>query len=142
MNIEAQLRKLESHYRTAVSATIAAKANYLAIAGEPSATPPAIERAKNLWQRLDARKRAIAVTRPARGVRNYSLTVRLAPFRILIACARARFAHCKCAYRRNINGCNRHRKAATIRLNVNRPTASANLRCRTCKGSSGNLSAA
>ncbi len=58
MDIEARLRKLESLHRTALSATVAAKANYFA--DEPSSTPYAIEQAKTLWQRLDARKRAIA----------------------------------------------------------------------------------
>jgi len=60
MDIEVRLRKLESRYRAALSAAAAAKANYLALAGEPSATPFAIERAKSHWQQLDARKRAIA----------------------------------------------------------------------------------
>jgi hypothetical protein len=60
MDIEARLRKLESHYRAALSATVAAKANYLALAGEPSARPLAIQRAKSLWQQLDSRKRTIA----------------------------------------------------------------------------------
>jgi hypothetical protein len=61
VDIEARLRKLESRYRSALSATVAAKANYLALIGEPSATLAAVERAKSRWQQLDARKRAIAV---------------------------------------------------------------------------------
>jgi hypothetical protein len=60
MDIEARLRKLESRYRAALSAAVAAKANYLALAGEPSATPSAIDRAKSLWQQLESRKRTIA----------------------------------------------------------------------------------
>jgi hypothetical protein len=60
MDIEARLRRLESRYRSALSAAVAAKANYLALAGEPSATPYAIERAKVHWQELEGRKRAIA----------------------------------------------------------------------------------
>jgi hypothetical protein len=60
MDIEVRLRKLEFRYRTMLSATVAAKANYLALVGEPSATPFAIERAKSQWQQLDARKRTIA----------------------------------------------------------------------------------
>lgn len=60
MDIEGGLRKLESRYRSALSATVAAKANYLALAGERCATPATIERAKSLWQRLDSRKRTIA----------------------------------------------------------------------------------
>ena len=60
MDIEARLRNLEFRYRALLSATVAAKANYLAFAGEPSATAFAIERAKSNWQQLDARKRTIA----------------------------------------------------------------------------------
>jgi len=60
MDVETRLRKLESRYRSALSATVAAKANYLALAGEPCATPATIERAKSLWQQLDSRKRTIA----------------------------------------------------------------------------------
>jgi hypothetical protein len=60
MDIEARLRKLEARYRGALSAAVAAKANYLALAGEPSATPYAIERAKALWLEFDMRKRGIA----------------------------------------------------------------------------------
>ena len=60
MDIETRLRMLESRCRAALSAAVAAKAHYLALAGEPSATPNALERAKLAWQKLDARKRAIA----------------------------------------------------------------------------------
>ena len=60
MDIEGRLRKLESRYRAALSAAVAAKANYLALVGEPSAAPAAIERAKSLWRQINARKRAIA----------------------------------------------------------------------------------
>ncbi len=60
MDIEVRLRRLESRYRAALSATIAAKAHYWALAGEPSATPAAIECANARWQQLDARKRTIA----------------------------------------------------------------------------------
>src|SRR5713101_8119399 len=60
MDIEARLRKLESRYRAALSAAVAAKAHYLALAGEPSATPAAVERANALWKQLDSRKRTIA----------------------------------------------------------------------------------
>jgi hypothetical protein len=60
MDIEARLRTLESGYRAALSATVAAKAHYLALAGEPSATSIAIERAKSLWQKLHSRKRILA----------------------------------------------------------------------------------
>jgi hypothetical protein len=60
MDIEARLRQLESRYRSMLSAAVAAKANYLALIGEPSATPAAVERAKAAWQKIDVRKRAIA----------------------------------------------------------------------------------
>jgi 7-keto-8-aminopelargonate synthetase-like enzyme len=60
MDIETRLRKLESRYRAALSAAVAAKAHYLALAGEPSATPAAIERAKSRWQQLESGKKAIA----------------------------------------------------------------------------------
>ena len=60
MDIEIRLRALEFRYRAVLSATSAAKANYLALAGEPSTMPFAIERAKLRWQQLDVRKRTIA----------------------------------------------------------------------------------
>jgi hypothetical protein len=60
VDIEVRLRKLESRYRAALSAAVAAKANYLALAGEPSATPAAVDRAKSLWQQIESRKRTIA----------------------------------------------------------------------------------
>ena len=60
MDFEVRLRKLELRYRVVLSASVAAKANYLALIGEPSATLFAIESAKTHWQQLDARKRTIA----------------------------------------------------------------------------------
>lgn len=60
MNIEVRLRRLESNYRAALRATVVAKADYLALAGDPSALTPAVGRAKVRWQQLDARKRGIA----------------------------------------------------------------------------------
>jgi hypothetical protein len=60
MDIEARLRNLESRYRAALSAAVAAKAHYLALHGEPSATPAAIERAKIALRRLEIRKMALA----------------------------------------------------------------------------------
>lgn len=60
MDIEARLRQLEFRYRALLGTTVAAKANYLALAGEPSATAFAIDRAKFQWQRLHARKRTLA----------------------------------------------------------------------------------
>jgi len=60
MNIEARLRQLESSYRAALSATVVAKANYLALAGDPGAPAAAVKRAQVRWQQFDARKRGIA----------------------------------------------------------------------------------
>ncbi len=60
MDIEARLRHLEHHYRATLSATIVAKAGYLALVGEPRALPHAVDRAKARWQHLDALKRALA----------------------------------------------------------------------------------
>ena len=60
MDIESRLRKLEAKYRNASSAADAAKANYLALAAESTATAPAVEAAKQRWQQFDGRKRTIA----------------------------------------------------------------------------------
>jgi hypothetical protein len=59
MNVEIRLRKLESHYRAALSATVAAKARYLAIEGELGSTAAAIARAEAVWQRLELRKASL-----------------------------------------------------------------------------------
>jgi len=59
MDIEVRFRKLESRYRTALSAAVAARANYLALAGVSGVTPAAVERAKSLWQQIEFRKRII-----------------------------------------------------------------------------------
>jgi hypothetical protein len=60
MDIEARLRALESRYRQALSATVSAKAHYLALLDEPAATPAAVKRARAQWENLEARKRAVA----------------------------------------------------------------------------------
>jgi hypothetical protein len=60
MDIEVRLQRLESRYRSAESAAVAAKAHYLALVGEPSVTPATVARAKAAWERLDARRREIA----------------------------------------------------------------------------------
>jgi hypothetical protein len=60
MDIESRLRKLESRYRAALSASVTAKSHYLALAGESSATPAAIGRAHDQWQQLESRKMLIA----------------------------------------------------------------------------------
>ncbi len=59
MDIEIRLRKLESRYRAALSASVAAKAHHLALAGESSATAAAVAAAKQRWLELEARKRSI-----------------------------------------------------------------------------------
>jgi hypothetical protein len=60
MDVEERLRKLETRYRAASSAALAARAHHLALAAEPSALPAAVERAKAQWLKLDTRKRGIA----------------------------------------------------------------------------------
>jgi hypothetical protein len=60
MDLENRLRKLESLYRTTLSAAVAAKARYLALQGEPGATAAAVERAKAAWQALESRKTLLA----------------------------------------------------------------------------------
>ncbi|MDP9091048.1 MAG: hypothetical protein M3O26_20225 [Pseudomonadota bacterium] len=59
MDIEARLRILELQYRSTLSAAVAAKARYLALAGESSSTPAAILRAKGTWENLAARRAGI-----------------------------------------------------------------------------------
>jgi hypothetical protein len=56
MDMEGRLRHLACHYRASLGATVAAKANYLALVGGPSALPPAVEGAKGRWQQLGAVK--------------------------------------------------------------------------------------
>jgi hypothetical protein len=60
VDIEVRLRKLEIKYRATMSAAVAAKAHYLSLLGEPSATPRAVELAKSKWQEVDTRKKALA----------------------------------------------------------------------------------
>jgi hypothetical protein len=60
VDIEGRLRQLEYHYRRALSAAVAAKADYLAVAGQPGTLPPTIARAQERWQQLDALRRGIA----------------------------------------------------------------------------------
>ncbi len=59
-DIEVRLHRLEVRYRAALSGAVVAKAHYLALVGEPSAMPAAIERAKLQWLKVDAHKRALA----------------------------------------------------------------------------------
>jgi hypothetical protein len=60
MDIEDRLRALESRYRKALSASIGAKAHYLALLDEPKSTPASIKRARIQWETLDARRRELA----------------------------------------------------------------------------------
>lgn len=55
------ISKLESRYRTASISADTAKAHYLALSTEPSATCTDVDGAKARCQQLDARKRTIAV---------------------------------------------------------------------------------
>jgi hypothetical protein len=60
VDIEAQLRQLESRYRAALSGAVAAKAHYLALCSEPLNAPAELARAKERWDMLESRKHAIA----------------------------------------------------------------------------------
>jgi hypothetical protein len=60
MDIETRLRTLELRHRRVFSASIAAKAEYLALLDESGSTPASVKRARQLWETLDARKRGIA----------------------------------------------------------------------------------
>jgi hypothetical protein len=59
-DIENRLRKLESRYRHALSAAVAAKARYLALHGESSSTAAAVARAKREWHILESRRALFA----------------------------------------------------------------------------------
>jgi hypothetical protein len=59
MDFEGRLKKLQTLFTYALSNSVTAKARYLAIAGEASATPAGIALAKMHWQQLEARKTAI-----------------------------------------------------------------------------------
>jgi hypothetical protein len=60
MDIEIQLRKLESRYRVALNGAVAAKAHYLALRSEPSVALRDVEHAENQWKTFESRKRALA----------------------------------------------------------------------------------
>jgi hypothetical protein len=59
-DIENSLRKLESRYRRALSAAVAAKARYLALHGESSSTAAAVARAETEWHILESRRALFA----------------------------------------------------------------------------------
>jgi hypothetical protein len=60
MDIETELRRLETGYRVALSGCVAAKAAYLAQSDSVGATPASLARAHREWLRLDQRRRALA----------------------------------------------------------------------------------
>jgi hypothetical protein len=60
METEDRLHALESRYRAALSALVAAKAHYLALLEEPSATPESRKTARQRWETLRAKKLGIA----------------------------------------------------------------------------------
>ena len=59
MDFEDRLKKLQSLFTYALSNSVTAKARYMAIVDEPSATSAAVAMAKMTWQQLEARKTAI-----------------------------------------------------------------------------------
>jgi len=60
MKVEARLRKLEICYRAALSGAVAAKAHYLAQAGNRGATPATIAHLQRQWKDLESHRREIA----------------------------------------------------------------------------------
>jgi hypothetical protein len=60
MENQERLRYLESRRRDMLGMAVSAKARYLALNGELSSTPAAIERARSEWQNLEAQKVAVA----------------------------------------------------------------------------------
>ena len=60
MKTQARLRALEARRRDLLGMAVVAKAHYLALNGELSSTPAAIERARHEWQSLEAKKMDIA----------------------------------------------------------------------------------
>jgi hypothetical protein len=59
MDFEDRLKKLQSLFTYSLSNSVTAKARYIAIVDDPSATSAAIALAKMNWQQLEARKTAI-----------------------------------------------------------------------------------
>ena len=60
MENQERLRHLESRRRDVLGMAVVAKARYIALNGELSSTPAAIERARTEWQNLEAKKVAVA----------------------------------------------------------------------------------
>lgn len=59
MDVEDRLKQLQLLFGHALSASVAAKMNYLALAADLNSTPAALARAKLSWQQLEAQKTAI-----------------------------------------------------------------------------------
>jgi hypothetical protein len=59
VDIEDKLKKLQTMFSYALSGAVAAKARYLALRGDLSATAAAIAKARMVWQQLEARKTAL-----------------------------------------------------------------------------------
>lgn len=59
MDIENRIRRLEQRYRAAFSSAVAAKAHYMALAGEPSSSAIAVKRADEQWTQWEARKKTL-----------------------------------------------------------------------------------
>jgi len=62
MDIEQRLQRLQERYRRALSQAVVAKAEYFALAREPSATADSVQRAAARWQQIKARKRSIVAS--------------------------------------------------------------------------------
>jgi hypothetical protein len=59
MDPEDRLKQLQLLFSHALSASVTAKMNYLALAADLSSTPATLARAKLSWQQLEAQKTAI-----------------------------------------------------------------------------------
>lgn len=59
MDIDDQIKHLQTLFTYALSGSVSAKARYQALCGEPGATPPAVARARMRWRQLEARKAAL-----------------------------------------------------------------------------------
>jgi hypothetical protein len=59
MDIDDQIKHLQTLLAYALSGSVSAKARYQALCGEPGSTPPAVARARMRWRQLEARKAAL-----------------------------------------------------------------------------------
>ncbi len=60
MDAHTRLLSLEARRRDMLGMAVVAKARYLALNGERSSTPAAIERARSEWQTIEVQKVAVA----------------------------------------------------------------------------------